>query len=81
MILQSDNVESWREYLPVESEIGHMIVTKKYKYIVYDMGSKQEQMFDLEADPHETRNALTEMDQKILDEHRAIFKKAFPEWV
>jgi choline-sulfatase len=80
-ILESGAVESWRTFLPVESEIGHMIVTKNYKYILYDMGAKQEQMLDLRADPHETRNALPDIDKKMIDEHREMFKKVFPEWV
>ena len=46
---------AWRATLGVESEIGRMVVDKdKYKYIKYDAVGKEEQLLDLNKDPHET---------------------------
>lgn len=56
--------QSWRAALPVESEIGRMIVTDRYKYMMYDEGMHREQLIDLVADPGETRNAAVDPAQQ-----------------
>jgi choline-sulfatase len=51
------NTSGWRENLGVESMIGNMVVQQDgLKYILYDMGTKEEQALDLKSDPFETRH-------------------------
>ena len=55
---------SWRTALPVESEMGRMIVTDRYKYMLHDEGLHREQLIDLVADPGESRNAAADPEQR-----------------
>lgn len=72
--------EQSRDYIPVENEIGYMIVTGEYKYALHDRGENREQLYDLTNDPGETRNALHDSDkQDIVKKHRALFQKEFSE--
>ena len=65
-------------FIPVEDEIGKMIVTQRHKYTVYDDGKNNEQLIDLQEDPGEMRNSAMDKDkQEILSQHRNIFKEAF----
>jgi choline-sulfatase len=48
-----------RSLIPVESEIGRMVIVGDYKYMRYDGGANREQLIDLRNDPGETRNALS----------------------
>ena len=53
--------------------VGRMIRTKKYKYCVYDVGQQREQLFDMEADPGETKNlAVDPSFSNELNRHRAL---------
>ncbi len=45
-----------REGAYAENEVSRMYVTERYKYVRYDSGANGEQLYDLEADPGETRN-------------------------
>lgn len=46
---------SWRSSLGVESEIGRMVVSEDgFKYIRYDAAGIEEQLLNLQKDPHET---------------------------
>ena len=49
-----------RSFIPVESEIGRMIVTDEFKYMLYVRGSNREQLIDLISDPGETKNVAAE---------------------
>ncbi len=50
---------------------GRMLRTDRYKYCVYDRGDQREQLFDMMADPGETRNlAVQTAHQDTLAEHR-----------
>ena len=63
----------WRTHVPVESEFGAMAVTLDHKYMLYDAGSNREQLIDLQADPHETRNAAGDpAKRQILADHRRL---------
>ncbi len=74
--------DGWRTSLPVESEMGRMIVTDRYKYMRYDEGENAEQLIDLVADPHEMRNAAGDAgNQAILEELRLRFAETFPSGV
>lgn len=55
-IVEGPPPADWRQALPVESEIGGAIITERYKYVLYDEGKSREQLYDLQIDPHETRN-------------------------
>ena len=53
-LFEGKNVK-WRDTLGVESEIGHMVVSKdRLKYIKYDAAGIEEQLLDLNRDPYET---------------------------
>lgn len=68
----------WREAVPVESAIGRAVITERFKYAVYDVGGREEQLTDLESDPHETRNALRDPGKReTLEELRLLFGKMF----
>lgn len=70
--------DSWRTSLHLESEFGRMIVTTRYKYMLYDQGADREQLIDLQSDPGEMRNASRDAENKAaLLEHRKIFKDTF----
>ena len=72
-------VADWRESLPVESEIGQMILRRDYKYMRYYKGERREQLFDLAADPGEMRNAIADPEHRQgLVELRAAFARMFP---
>jgi len=67
-----------RDCIPVESELGRMIVTGDFKYALYDAGKNREQLYDLVNDPGETRNAAGDPGRDaILRRHRALFQDVF----
>jgi len=77
-LLEQKKDITWRKYLPVESEIGHMLVSKRYKYIVYDQGQNEEQVFDLENDPGEMQSVpVDDVPQEILADFRKRFEEVF----
>ena len=61
----------WRDQLVVESRLGHMLRTARYKYNAYESGEHREQLIDLQTDPGEMVN-LAEDPQyaEILNDHR-----------
>jgi choline-sulfatase len=68
----------WRRYVPVENEIGLAVFTERYKYELHEEGENAEQLIDLQADPHETRNAAGDEDQRdALAEHRELFEEHY----
>jgi len=72
--------DDWREHLCMESEIGRMIVTDGYKYMLHDEGAHREQLLDMSADPHETRNAIGDAGQReVLAAHRKLFATEWPD--
>jgi len=67
-----------REFIPVESEIGRMIVTDDYKYMLYDDGENREQLIDLKSDPGETKNCATDPAYSgIVNMCRGLFAQHF----
>ncbi len=73
-----ESVRKRREFIPVENEIGRMIVTESYKYQVYDTGENHEQLIDLKNDSGEMRNAIGDTDKvSIVHRHRKLFGDAF----
>lgn len=77
-IAEGQDVNNWRTVLPVESEFGRMVVTDRYKYILYDEGKNREQLMDLEKDLYEMKNSANEPEnEKVLKEHRMMFSRSF----
>lgn len=73
-----DGDGDWREAVPIENEIGRAIVTKQYKYCLYDQGTHREQLYDLLKDPGEMRSCAKDPQYKeILDAHRKLFAQQF----
>jgi len=66
----------WREAVPVESSVGRMVATRRYKYVRHFEGAHAEQLYDLERDPHEMRNSLEEAgNEAVVERHRALFEE------
>ncbi len=56
-----------------ETREGRMLRTARHKYVAFNSGARPEQLFDLTADPGETRNLVSEKAwQKILNQHRKL---------
>ncbi|MDO5980050.1 sulfatase [Flavivirga spongiicola] len=64
-VLQGKEQKREREYVVIETMFdggnsiqtkGRALVTKKYKYVIYEQGKNREQLFDLENDPFEISN-------------------------
>ena len=54
---------------------GRMVRTRHYKYCVYDRGTVREQLFDMQADPGETRNLVGLPEHRsVLREHRKLLR-------
>lgn len=63
-----------REVLPVESEIGRMLLGRRFKYMRFDDGEHAEQLIDLERDPLETRNATADLEHAdVLASMRTLY--------
>jgi arylsulfatase A-like enzyme len=73
----------WRDYLVVEladfkpdkQRKGRMLRTDRFKYNLYTTGARNEQLFDLQADPGERRNlAFDPAYQAVAAQHREYMK-------
>jgi len=81
-LMRGDNDIMWREILPVESEMGQMIIYQQYKYMMHYDGENREQLIDLLTDPDETRNAIHDpQHQSLVEKLREIFQNTFPKAV
>jgi choline-sulfatase len=80
-------VSEWRDCVVVEDDMeqglstgdfqavaqGRMIRSERFKYCVYDHGTRRESLVDLEADPGETRNLAGDPEyRKVLLEQRTL---------
>jgi choline-sulfatase len=73
--------EDWREWLPVESDVGAAVVGDAVKYAIHDHGENREQLVDLRSDPGETRNVAGEADHRVaLEACREACAGLFPDW-
>ena len=66
-LLESSNSYKPHDYLVVETKFegkhahgtqGRAVISKRYKYVIYNWGKNREQFFDLENDPHEMNNLI-----------------------
>jgi len=55
-LAEARRVDDWRAGVYVESQLGHCYVTRTRKYCRYDSAGIEEQLYDLERDPGETRS-------------------------
>jgi choline-sulfatase len=63
--------DGWRGDLVVESQIGRMVRTARFKYNCYEDGARREQLIDLREDPGEMVNlAGRESHAETLKDHR-----------
>ena len=56
-LVENPGIGSTHRSVPIESEFGRAVVSDGFKYVLYDEGVHREQLYDLRADPGETRNA------------------------
>jgi choline-sulfatase len=74
-LAEGKETKLWRTSLPIESELGRMVVADRYKYMLYDEGEHREQLIDLQDDPGEMRNAANNPAYTaILGKQREIFE-------
>lgn len=60
-----------RDFVVSETVSGRMLRTSQYKYMIYNNGSSEEMLFDLDADPLEQNNiSKDEKRKEILLSHR-----------
>jgi arylsulfatase A-like enzyme len=77
-LVEGRPVESAREVVKVECEVGNAVVSDRYKYLKCFDGANAEQLYDLKMDPHETRNAADDPGQEdALELHRRYFSELF----
>ncbi len=71
--LLENNPSEWREFVASEHHlVGRMIRTDRFKYVHYQ-DDPVEQLFDMQADPWETKNLYDEAQYAdVLAEHRRL---------
>ena len=74
-ILEGETVE-WHEFVTAEVQrTGRMLRTSNYKYVTYS-GDPVEQLFDIKADPGETKNLAGVFQyDAILEDHRKLLRE------
>ncbi len=71
---------SWRENLVVENEGSRVLVSRRYKYAVYDHGEPREMLVDLESDKGEMNNlAVKPRYADLLARHRRWLRDWYDE--
>jgi len=83
-------VEQWRDHIVLENHMdqtvaieglrpsaqGRMVRTDRYKYCVYDRGSRRESLVDLHEDPGEMVNLAGDpINQGVLGQHRELLAR------
>jgi len=64
-------ITDWREAVPIEYSLGRSLVTRRYKYVRYNVGENRELLIDRELDPGEMRHAAADPAyQEILSDLR-----------
>jgi choline-sulfatase len=77
-LMQQSAPTEWRTFLPLESEIGYMVMDNRYKYMRFDKGKHNEQLIDLQLDNGEMRNAIADsIHQEALEELKRQFAETF----
>lgn len=77
-LVEEDGAAWEREVVPIENESGLMVVGGRYEYARYHDGANAEQLYDLEADPGQTRNAAGDgANEQALAAMRAAWEREF----
>jgi len=73
-LLEKKNTQ-WREFVVSEHRyVGHMIRTPQYKYVHFD-NDTVEQLFDMKADPWETKNLYDDASYaNVMKDHSKLLK-------
>ena len=59
-----------------DQALRHSYRTQRYKYIAFSHGQNNEQLFDLQNDPGETKNLAGEAEMKtVLERHRDLLRR------
>ena len=75
-LVEGKPVNSWREFIAVESQNGRMVRTDRFKYCIYDSGQHAEQLTDLKNDPGEMKNLAEIAEYKdVLNTHRRLLRR------
>ena len=89
-IAEGEDVSPWREYVVVQNYMiqggpvdgvvpkvkGRMVRSERYKYCIYSEGEQKESLFDLENDPGEMVNIVSDpAKNNILKQHRNYLKE------
>ena len=65
-----------RTFLKVECKMGKAVISKNYKYAVYNAGKNNRQLYDRQNDPGEMRNSINDADkQQILKDHIEAYER------
>jgi len=75
-LCEKNNDSKWREHLQIESEFGRMVITKDFKYALYDNGDHKEQLYDINNDPGEMKNSKNDFPEE-LTRHQKIYQQYF----
>ena len=67
---------SQRRYVQIESELGRCIVSRDYKYVMYDYGENREQLYDYINDPAEVFNHIDDAKNQVA---LSVLRKVFEE--
>jgi len=64
---------AWRDHVVAESRNSRMVRTARYKYTVYDCGEHRETLVDMQTDPGEMKNLVSNAKlASTLDSHRRL---------
>ncbi|WP_186804910.1 sulfatase [Limihaloglobus sulfuriphilus] len=86
-IVQKGSTEKWRDYVVCETDLHHkygqpdgnlgrMLRTDNYKYIIYSNGRGREQLFNMSIDPGEKLNLAQDKKYRSeLQRHRGLLKE------
>jgi arylsulfatase A-like enzyme len=80
--LLDGSADGWRKHVQIESQVGFAVAAADCKYLLCKSGANREQLYDLQADPGETRNFATEPDHaQALEAMREAYSHYWPEGV
>ena len=79
-LLEGREPVTWRDMVPVESELGRMVAGERFKYMRFNQGAQREQLVDLTTDPGEMRNAARDPQyQEVLAGLRRRLEELLPD--
>jgi choline-sulfatase len=77
-LVEGQSAAELHDHLPIECAHGRMVMTDRYKYMLYDDGENREQLIDRENDPGDMRNLVGDVrSAEELEDHRGLFAEVF----